>query len=292
MRSGSTSAVLRFLAGPADPIRLEFFRVSLGFSLLAYVVAWGWHGGEWLTSRGFHVSAAAAGAYRPVVPVLAPVLLPFFAVVYLGSLGAFLVGWKLKWAVPLALAGTAYVTLADPLTAFSLNRIHIVALMVLACVPLGTYLSLDPPPAGPLSVWPIRLLQTTIMVQYFTAGWCKVAHGDWLESPYVLWTQAQGYYRTDLAALFLRLLPPASWAVMQYVALGFELLSPLLFGVRRLRPLAFVLGGGFQVLSALLMDRLVYFSLQLLSFYFLFLDDHFLHAVRSRLLSLGPDRAK
>jgi hypothetical protein len=53
-----------------------------------------------------------------------------------------------------------------------------------------------------------------------------------------------------------------------------------------------VLGGGFQILSALLMDRLVYFSLQLLSFYFLFLDDRFLHAVRSRLLSFGPGRAK
>ncbi len=274
---------LRFLAGTGDPIRLDFFRVSMATSLLVYVVGWGAHAREWLTSRGFHVSPAAAGPYQPVLPTLPPALLPVFGVIYVGALVALIVGWKPKAAAWLSLAGTAYVTFADPLTAFSLNRIYIAVLAVLACVPLGAYLSLGPAPQGPYSVWPIRVLQATIVLQYFLAGLCKVLHGDWLENPYVLWTQAMGYYRTDLAALFLRTLPPAAWVAMEYTALGFELLAPLLFGVRRLRPLAFVLGVGFQVLSALLMDQLVYFGLQLLAFYVLFLDERFLHAVRLRL---------
>jgi hypothetical protein len=281
--------LLRFLAGPGDPIQLDFFRVALASSLLAYVVAWGCDAPEWLTSRGFHVTAAAAGSYQPVLPVLPPALLPVFAILYLGAIVALLVGWKVKAAAWLSLAGTAYVTFADPLTAFSLNRIYIVALAVLACAPLGTYLSVDRAPAGPPpSVWPIRVLQATIIVQYFMAGVCKVLHGDWVDSPYVLLTQAMGYYRTDLAALFLRTLPPVAWGVMQYSALGFELLAPLLFGVRRLRPIAFLFGVGFQVLSALLMDRLVYFGLQLLAFYLFFIDERVLHAVRLRLRSLGP----
>lgn len=282
--------LLQFLAGPGDPIRTDFFRVALASSLLAYVVAWGGHASEWLTSRGFHVTAAAAGSYQPVLPVIPLALLPAFAGLYLGAIVALIVGWKLKGAVWLTLAGTVYVTFADPLTAFSLNRIFIVALAILATIPLGTYLSVDRAPAGPHSAWPIRALQATIVIQYFMAGVCKVLHGDWLESPYVLLTQAMGYYRTDLAALFLRTLPPGAWAAMQYAALGFELLAPILFGVRRLRPIAFLFGIGFQVLSALLMDQLVYFSLQLLAFYVLFVDERVLHAVRLRLRRrfLGP----
>jgi hypothetical protein len=281
--------LLRFLAGPLDPIRLDFFRVALAASLLAYVVAWGWHAPEWLTSQGFHVTPAAAGPYQPVLPLLPPAMLPVFAAAYLGAIMALIIGWKARAAACLSLAGTAYVTLADPLTAFSLNRIHIVALAVLACVPLGTYLSVDRAPAGRWhSAWPIRILQATIVLQYFMAGVCKVMHGDWLQSPYVLWTQAMGYYETDVAALFLRILPPVAWAAMQYTALSFELLAPLLFGVRRLRPLAFLLGVGFQVLSALLMDRLVYFSLQLLAFYVLFVDEQVLHAIRLRLRPSTP----
>jgi hypothetical protein len=281
---------IAFLAGPTDAIRLDFFRVALASSLLVYVVAWGSHASEWLTSRGFHVSAAAAGVYQPVLPPLPPALLPVFAAFYLGAIVSLIVGFKVRGAVLGSLAGTMYVTFADPLSAFSLNRIYIVALAILACVPLGAHLSVGSAPTGQHSVWPIRVLQATIVLQYFMAGVCKAMHGDWLESPLVLWTQAMGYYRTDVAAFFLRMLPPGAWAAMQHTALGFELLAPVLFGVRRLRPVAFLLGAAFQVLSALLMDRLVYFGLQLLAFYVLFVDERSLHAIRLRLGSLLSSR--
>ena len=48
------------------------------------------------------------------------------------------------------------------------------------------------------SVWPVRVIQTSLLVQYFTAGWCKIFNGDWLQEPYAVWTQSQGVYMTDL----------------------------------------------------------------------------------------------
>jgi hypothetical protein len=68
----------------------------------------------------------------------------------------------------------------------------------------------------------------------------------------------------------LRHLPLWGWSVLQYLALAFELLAPLLFTVRRLRPVALVLGIGFHLVIALMMKDLIFFSLQMWTFYLLF----------------------
>jgi hypothetical protein len=271
---------LDFLAGPVDAIRLDTFRVALTLSLLAFMGVWWQSADEWLSTRGFHVSWTGAGPLTPVIPPLPPAGLPAFGLLFFGGLALVLVGVWLHAATWLVLLGVTYVTLADPLTAFSLNRLYIVSYLALALAPGAGYWSLARGGATTVSAWPVRILQATLLLQYCTAGLCKVLHGDWLQDPYVLWTQAQGWYRTDLAALALRTLPKGSWAVMQYGALAFELLAPVLFGLRRLRPVAFLAGVVFQVSVALLMDRLIYFSLQLMSFYLLFLDDKQLHGLR------------
>ena len=167
--------------------------------------------------------------------------------------------------------------MADPLTAFSLNRIHIVALAVLACVPLGTYLSVDRAPAGRHSAWPIRILQATIVLQYFMAGVCKVMHGDWLQSPYVLWTQAMGYDETDVAALFLRILPPVAWAASAVHGPVFRAPGPPPLRREAAAPPRVPPGRRLPgLVCPRSMDRLVYFSLQLLAFYVLFVDEQVL----------------
>jgi len=107
---------------------------------------------------------------------------------------------------------------------------------------------------------------------YFTAGWLKIVDGDWLQQPYALYTFAQGRFRTDFAAWMLQWLPLYVWPVFQYMALAFELLSPLLFLIKRLRGIAIVWGMGFHVMIALLMNELIYFSLQMMAFYVLFID--------------------
>ena len=77
-------------------------------------------------------------------------------------------------------------------------------------------------------------------------------------------------------------LPKWTWAVQQYIAAACEVSAPLLFGVRRLRPIAYIVGIGFQTVIALTMHDLIYFSLQLVCFYVLFMDDNNLHWVRQK----------
>jgi hypothetical protein len=93
-----------------------------------------------------------------------------------------------------------------------------------------------------VSVWPVRVLQATLLVMYFTAGTCKVLWGDWLRDSHVLYSQVQGPYRTEAAAWLLRHLPREAWNLMQSLSLSLELLAPVLFTVRRLRPMGFALG--------------------------------------------------
>src|SRR5690606_23929515 len=92
------------------------------------------------------------------------------------------------------------------------------------------------------SAWPLRALQFTLIVQLFGAGLCKLRFGDWLAYSDTLWHQVQLSFMTDAAAWMIRNVPAAVWAGLQHLALGFELLAPLLFGVRRLRPLGYIMG--------------------------------------------------
>jgi hypothetical protein len=77
------------------------------------------------------------------------------------------------------------------------------------------------------------VLQATLVIHYFTAGWSKAVFGDWLVDRYALWTHVQGVYGTEIAAVLLEALPRDVWAFMQTGALFFELSAPALFGIRR-----------------------------------------------------------
>jgi len=275
------------LAGARDPIRLDTFRLAFGLSLLVYLAAWWPNAPEWLTPAGFHLSSLAAGEYGPVAPLLAPRTLPLFGGLLFGSVVAFILGWRLRSVTWLTLLLVTYVTYADPLAAFTLNRLFMAGLAVLAVGPKGSYWSVDPRPEKPQSIWPVRILQATVLTQYFTAGYCKMAHGDWLLNPHVLWTQTRGWYMTDLASWMLRTLPVGVFSWMQYGALTFELLSPVLFTWKRIRPVGFAWGFAFQIGTALIARQLIYFSLQMLCFYILFLDDEALHRGRRALLRLA-----
>ncbi len=278
-----------FLLGHGETIRLDTFRVCLAITLLIYQGVWWRHAKEWLTSAGFHVSSEAAGGYGPVAPLLAEGVLPLFGLLHFGAILCVIVGWRLRFTIPMALVLVIYVTYADPLTAFTLNRLYIASLAILAFGPGGMYWTIDRP-AGPASVWPVRVHQATLVIQYFTAGWCKAVHGDWVANPYVMWSQSQGWYMTDIASWALRTAPAGLFSWMQYMALSFELAAPLLFMVRRLRPIGYAFGFIFHVGTALIAYQLEYFSLQMLCFYTLFMDEDRLrrvHAAVAGALSRG-----
>ncbi len=271
-----------FWFGPIDPIRLDTFRLVFTFSLLVYMLARWPYANEWLTASGFHVSAQGFRTDSPVVPPIPAVLLPWCGVALFGSIVAVLVGWQTRWTIWLVWGCLTYATLVDRLAAFTLNKLFVVAFLVLALVPQGTSWSLHRTAPHPQSAWPLRLLQMTLLVQYFTAGWCKAAHGDWLRNPDVLWSQVQGAYCTPVAAWLLQNLPRWVWTWMQHAALSFELLSPVLFILRPLRLIGVLWGLGFLLLIALTMHQLIYFSLQMSSFYVLFFDEAFLHNLKNR----------
>ena len=85
---------------------------------------------------------------------------------------------------------------------------------------------------------------------------------------------------TDLAAWMVRELPMWAWAAMQHLALGFELAAPLLFMVRRLRPLGYLMCTGMLLIISATMYLLIFFALQLVCFYALFVDEDRLHRLR------------
>nr|WP_255216105.1 HTTM domain-containing protein [Pseudenhygromyxa sp. WMMC2535] len=207
-------------------------------------------------------------------------------VIYIGSMVAVLSGLRPRlfcWPIFL---GLLYVTAADRLAAFSMNKIALAAYAVLLLAPWASAdagVGSEPEGRGERareaageqlelrSRWPIRILQITLILQYLGAGICKL-RGDWLESGQVLSLQVQGVFMTDLAAWMVRALPTWIWAGLQHGALAFELAAPLLFASRRLRPLAFVWGVAMHLAIGLMMYRVGFFSLSVVAFYVLFLD--------------------
>lgn len=269
----------RFWYAPVDPVRLDAFRQAFTYTLVFYTFAWAQHGAEWLTPIGYHPSPAVDAHYAPHVPLLSRAgLWPFFAV-YFGAMLAVIFGWARRAATWVVLAGLVYVSLADPISAFTINRLYVFGFLVLA---------LAPGPSGQdasatIPAWPIRVLQVSLLIHYVASGLCKALRGDWLAYDDVLWVQVQGVYCTEAAAWLLRVLPAGVWTLLQHAALGFELFAPLLLVPRRLRPLGFLLGVGLHVVVAVTMYQLVYFSLQMISLYLVFVDPARLRRLLARL---------
>jgi hypothetical protein len=214
-------------------------------------------------------------------PPLPPSLVPVFYLLAIVAGGALILGWRPRPFTWIALFLAIFAKAVDPLSSFTLNKLYIAGFAVMALAPSPRPVVGDG--GGTVvrqSAWPVRVLQGTLLIQYFTAGTCKVFYGDWLTHTDVLWTQVQGYYCTDLAAWMLHVTPMWGWSVMMYSALLFELTAPLTFGWKRLRPLAYVWGFGFQMMIAATMRMLILFSLQMLSFYVLFVQAKNLHAFR------------
>jgi hypothetical protein len=269
---------------PGDTIRLDTFRVIMGLCLLIYILLRWSHAGEWLTQEGFHFSPEAAFWYSPITfPPLPIAALPWFGLVFFGSIIGMIFGWRLRWTTWITLICFLYVNYTDRISAFTINKLFIVSLTVLALAPMSGRGAPKRGQSLKQPVWAIRVLQSVILIQYFTAGMCKFLNGDWSSNPYILWSQVQGIYCTDIASWMLYSLPKWTWAVQQYAAAAFEIGAPLLFGIRRLRPLAYIWGIGFHLIIALTMHDLIYFSLQLVCFYVLFMDDENLRRVHRTL---------
>ncbi|MCZ6676094.1 MAG: HTTM domain-containing protein [Candidatus Poribacteria bacterium] len=257
------------------PVRLDLFRRLFALTFLAYMAFQFLSADEWLTPYGFHYTAETERYSNPdPFPLMPPAVVPLFGVVLFGSILSVIVGWKVRLMSWLVFACAVYVQLVDLISAYTLNKLYVAIFAVLAFAsPPRVFPASDGNSRLRQSSWPIRLIQATLIIQYFTAGTCKVLHGSWLKSRSVLWTQIQGTFRTDFAAFLLRMLPKWAWSVQMYSGLAFELLAPLLLIIRRLRPVGMIWGLSFQIIIAVTMEKLFFFSFQMVSFYLLFLDE-------------------
>ena len=263
---------VEFWTGPVEALPLRIFEVAFAGTFLLRLTR-NFPVAEWLTEAGFHLTSAEWQALG--YPASFPLLPLWGAWLYVvGMVAAWLVlmlrpGWR-RWALGALFVGAVYAQGVDYLSASSANKQSIAVFAILLTGPglwrdaaTGRWM---------VSAATVRALQATLLVLYFAAGWAKAFAGDWLKYSDVLFTQVQGVHRNELAAWALRNVPMGAWTFMQWLALGFELLAPVLIGWRRLRPLGLVLGIGMHLIIALLMAKLIFFSLQMWTYYALFVS--------------------
>ena len=269
------SRVLDFWFEPIAEARLRLFGRVFALTFLIYMVAWLIGGGDhWFTDAGFHLSPEAE--YRNRAPSLPPLpawaFIPF-TVWLLGLSFVATLGLGGRWVFALLVPTAIYIQLVERMASFTLNKLFVVTFLLLALQSGAVLIRGRNRDERRQSAWPLRVLQSMLLIQYATAGLCKVLHGDWLEVHDILFGHSVGIYRTAVAAWVVHHLPHSAWTGLSSLALGFELAAPLLFCVQKLRPIAFILGIGMHISIAVLMDDLVYFSLQMMSFYILFLPE-------------------
>jgi len=240
LNAQSKKSFLNFFFQTKDIIRLDTFRMLIGMAMFVYFYERWSYASEWLTPEGFHVSLSNLSYHPFGVPLLSQELLPWFGILLFGSIIAVIIGWQLRWTIWLALVSVAYVTFADQYSAFTVNKLFIVSLCILGVARKGPHWSIRSKNESDQSIWPVRIFQLSFIIHYFTAGWSKVVHGDWLTNPFVLYTHLQGLYRTEFAAWLYQIGSPNMWVFMQYSGLCFELLVPILFAFKSTRRVAFI----------------------------------------------------
>lgn len=266
--------------GPTDGLALDLTRRALAWALLLYTLAWGQNAIEWLTPAGFHPTPEVTRGLQMGTPLLGETTVWLFLAVYAGAIGCVILGIRPRVASVVVLMGLLYVSTADRLATFSMNKLFIAYFAVLACAPLAR----DERGEYQLrSVWPLRIMQATLILVYLGAGLCKAAYGDYFEHHDVLWYQLQLEFMTDLSAWMVRELPMWFFATSQWAALVFELCAPLLFIVPRLRPLGLAWGVAMHLLIGLTMYQVGYFAIQMICLYPLFVDPDLLRRVRDRI---------
>ena len=283
----------RLLFEGIDPIRLDVYGRALTLAFLVYMTYLFTHASEWLTDAGFHLSRSTQLMHAATPWSTMPQwMVPLFALVLYGSCLCLIFGRFTRIAIWVALACAVYVQRVDSLSAFALNKLVIVGFLVIALAP----------PARPVkrndgttvwlqSAWPVRILQATLLIIYVTSAICKSFYGDWLQHNDVVWSVIQGVFRTDLSSALLGILPVWVFTLLQWFVLGFELLAPALLIPRRLRPIGIACGVALHAGLAMMMSTVIFFSLQMVTYYLLFVPSETLHQIRRWYTPARPSSA-
>ena len=271
------------LFGPIPAIRLRAFEISFSIAFLFYFLSRFTGYREWLCGEGFQFSPEVNLSY--MIAPFAP-LQPWAAWVLAGATSVATIltvaGCYKRLALIALFLVAVYIQDVNAAAAFALNKLFIVGFLLLVLSP-----AVQDGSAKIASAWSFRILQATILLQLFYAGACKVLHGDWLQHSDVIWSHAQGLYRTEFAALILRTLPMWGWTAFQWGALLFELVGPILILFHRTRWIGLLGAVGFVLFIATTMNDLVHFMAQIAAFLTLFIS-----AERWRVMGTAIGRAR
>jgi hypothetical protein len=178
-------------------------------------------------------------------------------------------GWRTRKAALVFAATLAFVALSDRLAAFTVSKLSPVLMLALAASPSGSRVSVDAwlarkkdparvPPT--LSRGTVRFFQVLLVVIYSGSGIAKL-RGDWLHTPFVLWTHLHDSYQTAFAVALANALPASAWIVFQALTLVFEVGAPVLFALPRTRTLTFAFGIGLHLMIGLCFGPVKWFAM-------------------------------
>lgn len=265
-----------FIFWPYPWKQFQFFLWLFVFTFGLYMIPRFGHGYERLTYWWFHYTAEikASRQYTPLPTLPIWAVIPFGIFVF-STIILYLIWRKQKYLIWLLFFISVYIQFADLASAFTLNKYYTVFFLLAAL----SYVYVDKiDNMKKISAWPVRIMQITFLIQYFTAGTCKIKHWDRLVHKDVLWTQMQWLYCNDVCACLLRITPKSYRQYFEYLTLGFEIWAPILllgsYLHHKLVPLkwiVFIIGMWFHLFIAVSMKNLIYFSQQLMVMYVLFL---------------------
>lgn len=261
------SAVSVFLA-PQPLARLAFLRIGVPLAILGYLSLRMGHAADWLSVEGFSVPFRGQYDWRqpfhlPPLPVWAAWSL--CGVLALSGLSLCL-GFGTRFSAGLFGACLLYITLADRLASFTVNKLGVVLIIALFFSPCGKAYSLDAwkvtaEEKPSFVTWGnVRFFQVLLVLMYAMTGVAKWK-GEWLTEPMLLWTHLHGSYQTSTSYLLARHLPMEAWPVLRWVVLGFELLAPLWFLLPWTRLPALLVGLGMHLFIGLMFGPVMWFAL-------------------------------
>ena len=169
-----------------DAVRLDTFRRCFTLTFIVYMSASFMHAREWLTLRGFHCTGRTTNELIPdPFSLLSMNAVAGLAIVLFTSSLCVVIGLYTRLMTWIVFGCAVYVQGADLITAHAINKLYIVGFLLLALSPSPRVLVDERGKKKLLqSVWPIRVLQATLLIMYFTSGTSKLInqHKDLINS--------------------------------------------------------------------------------------------------------------
>jgi uncharacterized membrane protein YphA (DoxX/SURF4 family) len=271
------SALTRLSSWIEEPVlvlRMELFRILGPLFILGFMSRRFVHADEWIGEAGFRVPPLAGDfrqpLYIPALPTWAAWTLA--SVMVLSGLAVSL-GIRTRATSLIFAATLAFVALSDRLAAFTVSKLSPVLMVAVAIGPSGTRLGVDAwrkrraggkRPRKVRALGPVRFLQLFLPVFYSSSGIAKVK-GDWLKTPYLLWTHLHDSYQTSVSFFVASITPGWGFTLLQGMVLAFEVGAPIWFTLRATRRYAFVFGMGLHLMIALMFGPVVWFGCLMMS---------------------------